>query len=244
MFEYYYITAILSAILLGFSKAGFKGIGFLVVTLMAVSFESKASTGILVPMLILADIFAIYYYRNDVNWPVLWKLFVPMAIGVFVGVFVGDKISVEVFKYALAAITFFSAIMIVVMDRINAKKIPDGKAFALIMGFGAGFCTMVGNLAGAFTNIYFLAMRFPKRAFIGTAAWLFFFINILKLPFHIFIWETINLESLKINLYLAPFIIIGFYIGLFLIEKVSNEAFKKYIIVITIIGAFLILLKG
>jgi uncharacterized membrane protein YfcA len=102
---------------------------------------------------------------------------------------------------------------------------------------------MVGNLAGAFTNIYFLAMKFPKRKFIGTAAWLFFFINLFKLPFHIWAWETISKESLKENLLLAPFVILGFFIGLKLIEKVSNQFFIRYILVMTLLGAVLIWFK-
>src|SRR5690606_41458311 len=41
----------------------------------------------------------------------------------------------------------------------------------------AGLCTMIGNLAGSLTNIFFLAMRLPKNEFVGTAAWLYFITN-------------------------------------------------------------------
>ena len=72
---------------------------------------------------------------------------------------------------------------------------------------------MAGNLLG-FSNIYFLAMRLPKNAFIGTAVWLFI-INIFKVPFHIWSWQTINKISFFKSLELMPlkfwFNIRGFY---------------------------------
>ena len=56
------------------------------------------------------------------------------------------------------------------------------------------------------TGIYFFNTQMGKGCvnehldqFIGTAAWLFFIINVFKLPFHIFIWKTVTLESLVLN---------------------------------------------
>ena len=68
---------------------------------------------------------------------------------------------------------------------------------------------MIGNLAGSFADIYFLAMRLPKNGFIGTAAWLFLIINVFKLPFHIFS-GNVSERSLCLNLILVPVIGLGF----------------------------------
>jgi hypothetical protein len=111
------------------------------------------------------------------------------------------------------------------------------------MGLSAGFTTMLGNLAGAFSNVFFLAMRLPKNEFIGTAAWLFFFINLFKLPFHIFSWKTITWESIYINLYLVPAIFLGLWAGINILKKINNELFRNMILILTAIGAVIILLK-
>ena len=240
--DYALLFAILAAFVLGFSKAGFKGLGFIVVSLMALAYTSKASTGVLLPLLIIADIFAIIFYRRDVVWKLLLQLFVPMAVGVLIGVWIGDDLSVVVFKQVMAGIIILSGILILFLNKLPLDKMPDNKAFAIIMGLAAGFTTMVGNLAGAFANIYFLAMRLPKREFIGTSAWLFFFINIFKLPFHIWVWKTIDVATFTDNLILIPFVIVGFFVGLKLISYVSNTLFQRYIIVITLLGAVLILI--
>jgi len=102
---------------------------------------------------------------------------------------------------------------------------------------------MVGNLAGAFSNIYFLAMRLPKNQFIGTAAWLFLIVNIIKLPFHFFVWKTITLESLQLNLMLLPGILLGFFVGVRFIKHIKEAFFRKMILVLTAVGAVLIMLS-
>jgi hypothetical protein len=73
---------------------------------------------------------------------------------------------------------------------------------------------MLGNLAGAFANLYFLAMRMPKNNFIGTAAWLFLCMNLFKLPFQIFYWKNITIQSLKTDMVLIPALTLGFWAGI------------------------------
>ena len=109
------------------------------------------------------------------------------------------------------------------------------------MGTLAGFTTMVGNLAGAFSNIYFLAVRLPKNAFIGTAAWLFFIINSFKIPFHIWSWQTINKVSILKSIELVPFVILGLFVGVVLVKKINEDAFRKLILILTALGGVLIL---
>lgn len=191
----------------------------------------------------MSDFFAIYYYRENVQWAAIKKLLPWMMLGVVVGVVVGDKISLVFFKNMMATIILISGIMMIFLDKFTEDTVPDNRLFGAVMGSGAGFTTMIGNVAGAFTNLYFLALRYPKNKFIATGAYLFFFINLFKLPFHIFVWNTVSIGSISKTAYLYPIAIVGFYVGLRLIKYISNELFRKYIIAITIIGALLIFLK-
>ena len=225
------------------AKAGLKGMGILVVTLMALVYEAKASTGILLPMLITADVIAVVYYRRSVRWDYLWRFLPWMIAGVLVGVYVGKDMPEEIFKKGMAAIILISVVIMFAWERYDKTHIPDKMWFAGSMGFAAGFTTMIGNLAGAFSNIFFLASRIPKVEFIGTAAWLFFFINLFKLPFHIWSWETVNMDTLWIDLTLIPGIIIGFYIGLKVVDKFKEHQFRKFILLMTAIGAVVMLCR-
>ena len=93
-----------------------------------------------------------------------------MIFGVLIGVFYGYNIDEDSFRLGMAVIILFSVILMYFWDRKKNKTVPTNWSFAGALGITAGFTTMVGNLAGAFTNLYFLAQKLPKNEFIGTAA--------------------------------------------------------------------------
>ncbi|MFD1316247.1 sulfite exporter TauE/SafE family protein [Namhaeicola litoreus] len=238
-----FLWAGVACVFLGMSKAGIKGIGVLVVLLMAYVFESKPSTGVLIPLMILADVMAVYYYHRHARWMYLLKLLPAMCVGVLLGVWFGQSISEVLFKQLMAGFILLTILIMFGLDQAKKRNIPNNVFFSSGMGLLSGFTSMIGNLAGSFANIYFLAMRLPKNEFIGTAAWLFFIINVFKLPFHIFSWKTVTKDSLQIDLFLIPFVFLGFYLGIKVVEKINNEFYRKFILIVTGLGAIFILFK-
>lgn len=235
--------ALAAAFVIGLSKAGIKGIAIINVTLMALAFETKESTGIVVPLLIIGDLFAVIYYNRHAQWSYIIRFLPWIILGILVGVFIGNDLDEKTFKISMVAIILLSVIMMYWWDKRKSKSIPSHWLFASTVGMMAGVTTMIGNLGGAFSNIFFLAMRVPKNQFIGTAAWLFLIINIVKLPFHIFVWNTITVETLVINLKLLPVIFIGFFIGLRVVKIIKEDFYRKMILVLTALGAILILFR-
>ena len=222
------------------SKSGIKGIAALIVTLLVISYGARASTGIIMPLLIVGDIFAIVYYNRFTQWSYILKMIPWTMAGVLLGVFYGYSINEESFRIGMAIIILISVIVMYYWDLQKNKKVPTHWSFAGLLGITAGFTTMIGNLAGAFANIYFLAQKLPKNEFIGTAAWLFFIINIFKLPFHILVWETINLNSIKISLTLIPVLLLGLLVGINLVKKIKENTYRKIILFFTALGAVII----
>ncbi|WP_088339909.1 sulfite exporter TauE/SafE family protein [Robiginitalea sediminis] len=238
-----WLLALGAAFIQGLSKSGIKGTAVLSVTLMALALGARQSTGLLVPLLVFGDIFAVVYYHRHAQWRYIWKFLPWMILGILIGVWTGKDLPESVFKWAMAGIILISVAMMAWWDLRKSQRVPGHWAFAGFVGTLAGFTTMVGNLAGAFSNIYFLAMRLPKNAFIGTAAWLFLIINVFKLPFHIFVWETIDLEVLHINLYLLPALLLGLLTGIWLVRCIREQFFRRLILVLTALGAVLMLLR-
>lgn len=238
-----WFLAFLAALILGMGKAGIKGLGVLIVTIMAILFGGKSSTGILIPLMVVADILAVFYYNRHTQWKFLLKILPTMVLGVLVGVWFGNDISEQLFRQVMAVFIILTVIMMVWMDQKKSKAIPKHWLLASSMGLLSGITSMIGNLAGSFVNIYFLAIRLPKNQFIGTAAWLFLIINVFKLPFHIFVWKTVTPESLLLNLFLIPGILIGFFTGVKLVKLLNNEVYRKFIIFVTAAGALLILFR-
>jgi uncharacterized membrane protein YfcA len=231
------------ALLLGIAKSGIKGLAVLIVTGLALVYGAKESTGILMPLLICGDILAVIYYKRHVKWIYLIKLLPWMVLGVLVGVVLGKDLPEDLFKSGMAVIILISVVIMYYWERKKDRKVPTHWSFAALLGMMAGFTTMVGNLAGAFSNIYFLAIKLPKNEFIGTAAWLFFIINLFKVPFHIWSWGTINRASFQISLSLIPAVIAGFCLGIFLVKKINNDKYRQLILLLTGLGGLAILLQ-
>lgn len=236
-----WILAIASAFILGLAKSGLKGMGVIIVMLLALAFESKVSTGILMPLLLVGDVFAVIHYHRHAQWSHLWRLLPWMLAGVLIGVWFGKDLNEEQFKHWMAILILSSTALMIWGEIRKRLTVPKHGIFGATMGLFAGISTMIGNLAGPFADLYFLAMRLPKQNFIGTAAWLFFIVNIFKLPFHIFVWRTINRETLLIDLWLLPAVVGGLIIGVWLVSRIHDLRYRKIVIALTAIGAILIL---
>ncbi|MFB9055180.1 sulfite exporter TauE/SafE family protein [Mariniflexile ostreae] len=237
------IAICFAVFLLGLSKSGIKGIGIIIVVILAFVFGEKASTGILLPLLVVADVFAVIYYNRHTQWKYIIKLMPLVVIGVLVGAWIGNDITEEAFKHMMAIIIIISVLILAYTENRKSTDIPSSGWFSGIMGFLAGFTTMIGNLAGPISNVYFLAMRLPKNEFIGTAAWLFFIVNVFKLPFHFFVWKTISKETLILNSVLVPVIIAGFFVGVAIVKLISNVNYRRFILIVTALGGVAMLIR-
>lgn len=246
LFSYQLTTTGLSifffvTLLIGMSKTGIHGAGMAAVPLLAIVFGGKASSGIMLPMLCIADVFAVIYYHRHAQWRHLIRLFPWAALGVFVGTYVGGQINDQVFRLIMAFIIMTSLAIMIWMERPQKKHIPRGLWFAALLGVAGGFTTMVGNLAGSVMALYLLTMRLPKNQYIGTAAWFFMIINWFKIPFHVFIWETITLESFLLNLTAIPGIALGAFVGVYIVKKIPEDTYRWFIIFTTALAALLMI---
>jgi len=238
-----WILIILSAFIIGLSKAGLKGIDMMNVTIMAIVFGGKASTGIVLPLLCAADVMAVIYYHRHAQWNHFRKLVPWMAAGILLGVYIGKDLDEALFRKIMAVIIILTVALMLVLELRKNITIPTNKTFVAGMGLISGFATMIGNLAGAFSNIYFLALRMVKNDFIGTAAWVFLVMNFFKLPFQVFYWKNITAASLTTDLYLIPVLVAGFWAGIKIVSVMKNDNYRKVVIILTIIGAVFIFLK-
>ncbi len=219
------------------AKTGVHGAGMLAVPLLAAVFGGKMSSGLLLPVLVMADVFGVRYYHRHASWKHLKILFPWAAVGVLVGTFVGGMINDELFKTIMAVIIIVSVVIMVWLEKGHKEDVPDYLWFAILIGIAGGFTSMVGNLAGSVMALYLLSMRLPKNEFIGTAAWFFLVLNWFKVPFHVFAWKTISWDSLFLNLSTLPLIALGAYSGVVIVKRIPEKAYRWFIILMTIVAA-------
>ena len=241
--EFNLILAFIAAFLLGVGKGGIKGISILTVTLMVLAYGAKSSTGIILPLLIAGDIMAVIYFKKYTKWKYLVHFLPWMLVGVVIASLVGKDLPETIFKNWMAGIILISVIFMWFSESATKSILSENRFFGGTVGFAAGFTTMIGNLAGPFANLFFLATRLPKNEIIGTSAWVFFIVNNFKVPFHVFYWKTITWDTLQTNLTLFPFVVIGFFLGVKLVSYFSEKFFRQFLLIVTAIGAILIFIK-
>lgn len=231
------LYALLGAgLVIGMAKSGLKGLTMLAVPLLALNFGTKASTGLLVPILLCADVLAVIYYRRDAVWKHIFRL-IPAAIGgVVLAVVVGDRVNEDTFRIVVATVVLLSLALLIYLEKYPLKdKYIERKTPAFLAGLAGGFTTMIGNVGGPVMNVFLLAMKMPKNQFLGTAAYFFLLINLVKLPFHLFVWETIDRASFLLDLVAIPAILIGFTGGVLIVKRIPEREFRYLVIIVTTI---------
>jgi uncharacterized protein len=231
------------ALFVGMSKTGVHGTGMIAVPMLASVFGGQLSSGVMLPMLCLADVMGVWYYHRHAEWKYLKKLFPWALVGTILGTIVGGNIDDGTFKIIMAIIILGSIAIMLWLERGHREDVPDFAWFAATTGVAGGFTSMVGNLAGSVMAVYFLSMRLPKNAFIGTTAWFFMVINWLKIPFHIWAWKTITIDSFLLNLSVLPLIILGAWLGILIVKNLQEHHYRWFIIGMTVIAAVLMIVR-
>ncbi|MFQ3546493.1 sulfite exporter TauE/SafE family protein [Halobacillus rhizosphaerae] len=238
-----WIMVIICTIFIGFTKTGLSSLGILVVTILMYIFPAKASVGILLPMLIVGDLFAVTYYRKNVVWSYLLSLLPWVLAGIVAGYFVLDQVNSDQLKPLIGVLVLALIILHFSRERLGERfnqLLPASLWFTALMGILAGFTTMIGNAAGGVMAIYLLVKGLPKQDFVGTGAWFFLFVNVIKIPFYIYL-GLITFETITFNLWLIPTILIGAMIGVRVLKLLPQKTFQVLVLGFAAIGAIRLL---
>ncbi|KAB8139435.1 sulfite exporter TauE/SafE family protein [Gracilibacillus oryzae] len=234
-----WIVVIFSALLLGFSKAGVASMGILVVTIFMIIFPARESVGILLPLLIAGDLFAVTYYRKNVVWKYLFSLIPSVLVGIIAGYGILSFVTSEQLKPMIGILILVLIVLHISRDRLGERfnqLLPESKLFTFTMGVLAGFATMIGNTAGGVMAIYFLVKGLPKKEFVGTGAWFFLMVNVIKVPFYISL-GIITADSILFNLWLIPAVLAGAVIGVSVLKIIPQRLFQILVLAFAVIGA-------
>jgi uncharacterized membrane protein YfcA len=235
---------IAGAVTVGLAKTGIPGVNILFVALLANAMPARQATGVILPMLILGDVFAVFFYRSHVEWRHLWKLFPWTGAGVVIGWLALGRINDQQTARLIGGILAF---LLVVHFWRKSRRAPDENAVAhaplwVAAGTGllAGFTTLVANAAGSVMIIYLLAMRLPKLGFLGTNAVFFMLLNWFKVPFMVNL-GLVNPASLALNLKLAPAVVAGCLVGRFAAARMNQRVFETVALALTAVAVLKLL---
>ncbi|MBN1553254.1 MAG: sulfite exporter TauE/SafE family protein [Phycisphaerae bacterium] len=234
-----WVALCLCAVFVGMNKTGVPGLGIFNVPMLAIAFGGMSSTGLMLPLLAFADLFAVGYYHRHARWSHVLKL-LPWALpGIGAGFLIlryGGIQDVHMKPILGGIVLTLLAVNFWRMRKGDALAVPTHWAFAASLGFFAGLTTQLANAAGPVMVLYLIAMRLPKEEFIGTGAWYFLILNYLKIP--LFIHEgRITWDSIQADAVVAPFILVGVAAGIWLLKRIPQRVFNLSVQALAILAA-------
>lgn len=234
---------VVGAVAIGVSKTALPGVTTLAVAIFAAVLPARASTGTILLLLLVADAVAITTYWRDADWTTLRRLVPGVLAGVLLGaVFLGvagdrvTKVFIGVLLLVLIAVT------LLLMRRPRPPQV-QGRVGRAVYGTLAGFTTMSANAGGPVMSMYLLASDFAVTSFLGTSAWFFFLVNVVKLPFSLAL-GVIRPEPLWIDLVLAPVVLASAYGGRLLAARMDPVLFARIVTVLTVLSSLYLVVSA
>ena len=224
--------ALLAALCIGLSKAGFSGISMVAVVLLADIYGSKASVGLALPLLIAADLMAYPAFLKHGSWRPVWKLLGPALLGIALGWWVLGEISETTARRVIGGCVLVMVVLQALRrwQAVAFDRLAESRGFGLGAGVLGGFATMLANAAGPVIQLYLMARKLPKMELIGIGARFFLLINVIKVPLNARL-ALITADSLLDNLRLLPAVAVGIFGGKWLLRHVPQVAFEWMIVI-------------
>lgn len=233
-----WVLLALGATGIGVSKSGLPGVSLVHVLVFAFVFGARASTGILLPLLLVGDACAVRLVGRDVRWAYVRRLMPPALVGVVLGWLLLDRLDEAAFRPLIGTIILaLSGGQLVRLWRPDLlAAVPHSPAFAWLMGILTGVTTMLANAAGPVVALYLLAIALPKTELVATAAWFFLLLNFAKIPFSMNL-GLIDRSTLLVNLALAPCVVAGLLAGRWIVRRIPQRTFDTLLLLFTAVAA-------
>jgi uncharacterized membrane protein YfcA len=234
-----------AAFFIGISKTGMPGAGILSIPLLALVVSGRLIPGVMLPLLMVADFFAVAWYRRHTRWDLLRPLGLWLAVGFAFGIgfFIVVGNAPGALERTIGAIVLVIIVLQLWKMRRETEPRPLGPVATAGYGTAGGFTTFVANAAGPVVNTYLAGLRLHKSEFLGTAAWLYFVVNVSKIPFYLGlqVWseggEFFSAEGLRYDLLMIPAVMAGVLVGRAIYNRIAQRAFLVVILVLSALGA-------
>lgn len=240
------VTA-LASLLIGLSKGGLGGpVPVAMLTpLMSLVIPASQAVGIVLPLLIFADVFALVIYWR--KWdPQRVRLMLPIAIvGVVMGglllLLLADSHQDLVLRRILGFFTLIVAVYKLASEQMRSLRYQPQNWHGYLAGWAAGFGSALANVGAPPFTAYMLLQKVDPTAFIGTTTLFFAIINILKLPFALMSRNILDIQ-LMLNIAWAFLLIpLGVWIGRTFVNRINPRSFEKLMLTLLfILGLFML----
>ena len=229
--------------LIGLTKGGFNTLGGLLTPVLSLVLPVSTAVGVLLPMLIVGDAFAIAMYWRA--WDAkLVKRMLPLGIvGALIGTYLLSALSPDALRIVLAIFVLLLVIYKLASDRIASLAYRPRRWHAPAMGALAGVASGMFNNGGPPFNSYLLLQKLPPRMFIATTALFFALLNLIKVPGFLYT-GVLNVPLLLSLWWVFPFIPLGIWTARWLVTRVNQQTFEWIVIALLIASSIILFLQS
>ena len=226
---YFWPLMTIAAIFVGMGKGGLPVVASLAVPSLSLIMSPVTAAGLLLPIYIVSDIFAIRAYRRDYDWQVLKVGFIGMTLGVLVGGLTAHIVLdwVITLLIGLMGLVFSLKQIFQRIDFTQVQKTLNTKT-GVVWCTIAGFTSFISHNGGPPWQIFALPLGLSKSVFVGTSVIAFSYCNLIKaIPY--LILNQMTLETVKISLYLMVPATIAVFMGVKIITIIPEKVFFKIV---------------
>jgi uncharacterized membrane protein YfcA len=240
----FYLMTALVGLLIGVAKGGLGGlIGTLATPLMSLVMPPNQVVGLLLPMLMLADVFAVATYWKRWRLKLVLLLLPGGVVGVTIGTYFIKNASTELWRNMLAAIVLTFTLYKLLEKYILRVLTYEGRDWhGLLAGVVAGFSSTLAHAGGPPAAIYLLLQKVPPIEFNASSVLFFAILNWVKVPYYAYA-GLFDIHRLGHVLWLLPIIPLGVAIGKWMTGKINQIWFERLIVVLLLTSGLLLLFE-
>ncbi|GHE22179.1 sulfite exporter TauE/SafE family protein [Halomonas urumqiensis] len=235
------VLMIVAVLLTGISKSGFAGgVGVVAVPLISLKASPAFAVAVMLPLLIVMDVFSLKaWWRQRVD-RLLWVMFPPAVLGVAIGYFTYGWFDEALLKLLLGVFS-------VLFGLWGLFKPLRGRVMSSwvgrLCGGIAGFTSFIAHAGGPPLNFYLLQCQLTKQQFLATAVVFLAIINLVKLVPYAML-GLLNMDNLLVALMLIPVAWLGVRLGLVIQKRINGELFFRLILGLLILLGLRLIYDG
>lgn len=225
----FWLSACVATFFVGMSKGGFPMVGMLAVPILSIFMSPAIAAGLILPIFIVSDVYAIWLYRRDFSAPNL-KVLIPAGVmGIIFGYLTVSVVSDDFMKLVVAVI---GVVFLADLYRKRLLKKVTYKAAStprgLFWGTLAGYTSYIAHAGGPPFQAYVLPQKLDKLTFVGTSTMMFAVVNALKVPPYIMAGQM-GWDSLMTVIYLVPLAVAGAWTGHWVVRRLPERFFFVFV---------------
>jgi len=224
---WFFAIAAPAIVFAGISKGGFgSGAAFAATSILALILEPGLALGVTLPLLMLMDAASLRPYWGKWDWAIARRMIVGGLPGVALGAWLFARTDADVFRVLIGGISIAFVIWQVGRSlgwiRTAARALPTW--VGTLTGAVAGFTSFVSHAGGPPAAVYLLSLKLGKTAYQANTVLIFTAINIFKFVPYAFL-GMFTLQTFTANIALAPFALLGTWLGVKAHRLVPERAF-------------------